>query len=249
MPETTGPETAGSEPTGRSRLRSALTAPPSRRQLVAALLLAVLGFAAVVQVRANDRNGSYVGARQSDLIQLINQLSLASQRADQQISRLQQTRSSLRNDADSSRTAVVEARKEAQTLGILAGTVAAVGPGVRVTVRDPRGSVGTDQMLNGIQELRDAGAEAMEIDNTVRVVAQTWIKDGANGGIVVDGRRLVPPYTIDAIGDPHTLATALAFRGGFSYGVRTVGGQVQVQQSRQIQIGATRKAPEARYAR
>jgi len=230
---------------GRERLLTALRRPGSRSQITVGVLLAILGFAAVVQLQANRTDDTYVGARQSDLIQLINQLSLASRRADDQIAKLERTRASLRNDTVSRRTAIQRAREEVNTLGILAGTVPAVGPGVRITVNDPKGSVGTDQVLNGIQELRDAGAEAMEINNSVRVIASTWVRDGANGGLVVDGRLLAPPYTIDAIGDPHTLATALNFRGGFVSGVETVGGRVRIEETQDVQIASTFAEPDA----
>jgi uncharacterized protein YlxW (UPF0749 family) len=50
--------------------------------------------------------------------------------------------------------------------------------------------------------------------------------------VVVDGTTLKPPYVIDAIGDPHTLATALDFADGFIAEVRSVGGKVAVQQRR-----------------
>ncbi len=232
---------------GRARLLAAVRTPVSRGQLVAAVLLAVLGFAAVVQVHANDRDDRYVGARQQDLIQLINQLSLASQRADSEIARLEQTRNSLRTDTDSRRTALQRARDQANTLGILAGTLPAVGPGVRVDVRDPSGSVGTDQLLNGIEELRDAGAEAIEI-NHVRVVAQSSVQDSPNGGVVIDGQQLAPPYTIEAIGDPHTLSTALAFTGGFTYSVRHVDGRVSVEQLDSVEIASTHDAGTPQYA-
>jgi uncharacterized protein YlxW (UPF0749 family) len=235
------------QPTGRARLVAALKRPGSRGQLVAALLLAVLGFAAVVQVQAQGSNDKYVGARQQDLIALINQLSLASQRADGEISRLVQTRNSLRNDTDSRRTALERARQQANTLGILAGTLPAVGPGVRVTVKDPTGNVGTDQLLNGIEELRDAGAEAIEI-NGIRVVAQSSVQDSPNGGVVVDNQQIAPPYTILAIGDPHTLATALNFTGGFIYGVGQVDGSVAVEQLDSVEIDSTVKQSAPQYA-
>jgi len=233
---------------GRARLLAALRRPSSRGQVVVAILLAVLGFAAVVQVRANGRDDKYVGARQGELIQLINNLSLASQRAELEISQLQQTRSSLLNDTESRRTALERARQQADALGVLAGTVPAVGPGIRITVKDTAGQVGTNTLLDGLEELRDAGAEAMEVNDEVRVVAQTSLTDLPGGGVSIDGTRLTSPFTIDVIGDPHTLATALDFRGGFSSQVRNDGGTIGVDQLDNVQIGAVVTARTPRYA-
>ena len=145
----------------------------TRAQVTAALLLAVLGFAAVVQVQAVQSNDDYEGMREEDLVQLLNSLSSASQRAENEIAELEQTRSSLRSDTDSRQAVLKQARERAAVLGILAGTLPAVGQGIVVTVKDPQGNVGIDQMLNGVEELRNAGAEAIEVNNTVRVVAST----------------------------------------------------------------------------
>jgi uncharacterized protein YlxW (UPF0749 family) len=236
------------EASGRGRLLDALRRPGSRGQLTAAALLALLGFAAVVQVQSNHKDDKYAGVRQGDLIALVNSLSLASQRAEDEIAQLQRTRDSLRSDTDSRRTALSRAREQANVLGILAGTVPAVGPGVRVTVRDPSGGVGTDQLLNGIEELRDSGAEAIEINDSVRVVAQTWLKDAAGGGVVVDGVRLPPPYVIDAIGDPHTLATALNFTGGFTTDIESVHGSVGIKRAKRVEVSSTRAPGPVQFA-
>jgi uncharacterized protein YlxW (UPF0749 family) len=235
-------------PDGRARLAAALRAPGSRGQAVAALLLAALGFAAVTQVQSNDKDDAYVGARQGDLIQYINSLSLASDRADSQIARLQATRDSLGNDTEARRTALARARKQADTLGILAGTLPAEGPGVRVTVTDKSTGVGTNQLIDGLQELRDAGAEVIELNDTVRVVAQTSLQDTTGGGVLVDGKTLKPPYVIDAIGDPQTLATALDFTGGFISEVRGVGGSVAVKRLSTVEIASVRSLTRPKYA-
>jgi uncharacterized protein YlxW (UPF0749 family) len=235
---------------GRTRLFQALRRPRSRGQVVAAVLLAVLGFAAVTQVRSNGRNDNYVGARQGDLIQLINNLSLAQQRAETEIAKLQSTRDSLGNDTEARRTALTRARQQAGTLGILAGTLPAQGPGIRVTVTDPASGtgVGSNQLINGLQELRDAGAEVIEINDSVRVIAQTSIIDSPGGGVVIDGQHVKAPYTIEAIGDPRTLATALDFTGGFNDEVEGVGGKVDTRQLQNVRINSVRKAVKPRYA-
>lgn len=236
-------------PTGRSRLLDALRRPGSRGQLTAALLLAIVGFASVVQVRATEEDDVYAGMRQEDMLQLLNSLGAASERAENEIAQLEQTRSSLRNNAESRQAALETARQQANVLGILAGTLPAVGPGVEVTVQDSSGgaAIGTDQLLNGLEELRDAGAEAIELNNTVRVVAQTSLED-SDGGILVDGQKLTAPYTIEAIGDPHTLAVGLNFRLGFSDEVELAGGKVLVKELNNVEIATTREPGQSQYA-
>ena len=233
--------------TGRARLLAALRRPWSRGQVTAAVLLAVVGFGGVVQLHANEGDARYARMRQGDLIQLLNSLSTATQRAENEIAKLQQTRDTLRTSTDSRRAALERARQQADTLGILAGTLPAAGPGVRLTIKDPSGKVGTNQLLDGIEELRDSGAEAIEINDSVRVIAQSYIKDGPRG-VIVDGHQLSPPYLIDAIGDPHTLAQAMAFTGGFISDVERAGGTVLVTQSQNIEIASVRQAAQPDYA-
>lgn len=235
------------EVTGRDRLVAAIRK-PSRGQAVVAALLAVLGFAGVVQVRANDRDQNFVGARQSDLIALISTLGLATDRAEAEIAELEETRESLQDDADSTQTALEVARERVETLGILAGTVPAVGPGIRVTVESRTGTLGTAQLLNGLEELRNAGAEAIEINDTVRVIAQTGLVDSPTEGLLIDGNPVQSPYVIEVIGDPYTLSTALDFDGGFIEEVEAVDGVVRVEELDTVEIASTARVPEPTFA-
>ena len=253
VPPATPKDDAGGPPTdGRSRLAASLRRPGSRGQVIVAVLLAVLGFAAVTQVKANGKDDRYIGARQGDLVQYINNLSLASQRTEAEIAKLERTRNALRSDTRARRTAVDRAQQQADTLGILAGTLPAEGPGIRVTVTDGKGSsggVGADQLLNGLEELRDAGAEVIELNDKVRVVAQTSVRDTDNGGVLVDGQVIKAPFVIDAIGDPHTLASALDFNGGFISSVKDLDGTVGVRQVDDVRIASVVSPPKPQYAK
>ena len=77
------------------RLLAAAFARPARGQVVAAVLLAILGFATVVQARTNSEDDSYAGARRGDLVQLLDSLDAASDRLDQQLAKLTETRQRL----------------------------------------------------------------------------------------------------------------------------------------------------------
>ena len=68
-------------------------------------------------------------------------------------------------------------------------------------------------LLDAIEELRDAGAEAIQINNDVRVVASTDFVDDSPG-VKIDGAKVTSPYVIEAIGDPHNLSEAANFPGG-----------------------------------
>lgn len=249
MPEHEQTETDEAAPpeSGRERLIAALRH-PTRGQLGGAALLAVLGFAAVVQVQSTDEEDNFAGTRQADLIALINNLSLNTDRAEAELADLRETRDTLRTDSEASRTALELARQRLDALEILTGTAPAVGPGIRVTVAAEEGQIGTEPVLNALQELRDAGAEATEVNDTVRVVADTAIEFRTGEGLFIGGRLLSPPYSIDVIGDPDTLAEALTFPGGFVVEIEQVGGEVDVETSDRVEVSSLHDLPEARYA-
>jgi uncharacterized protein YlxW (UPF0749 family) len=230
----------------RRRLVRAL-AHPGRGQVVVAVLLAVVGAAAVTQVRIAGSGNEYAGMRQADLIQALNGLQAASRRSEQDISDLEATRDSLRSSNGKTATALKQAQDEIASLGILAGTLPAHGPGVRVTVTVPQSHLSVNLLLDGIEELRDAGAEAIEINDSVRVVAQTSFESAANG-IDVDGRVLTSPFTIDVIGNPGSLSTALKFPGGFVDDISVDEGKVSIKQSQDIVVSTLRKAAKPQYA-
>lgn len=221
---------------------------PARGQIVAAILLAALAFAAVTQVRLTGGNDRYAGMRQSDLVEVLNGLSAASRRAESDLNRLRATRESLTSRSERRAVALQQARSQATTLGILAGTIPAQGPGLRVTVTvKPGNQLKVTDILDGVEELRDAGAEAMQINGRVRVVAQTSFEQ-VGGGLSVDGRLLHAPYVIEVIGAPDTLARALSFPGGFEDGVSYDGGHVAVEKLQQVRITATRPPAAPTYA-
>lgn len=234
---------------GRARLAAAVQGRSSRGQITAAALLAVVGFASVVQVQTNQRNDDYDGMREEDLVQLLNSLSGASQRTENELAQLEQTRSSLRSDTDARAATLEQARRQATVLGILAGTLPAAGPGLVVRVEDPGNRIGVNQLLDGLQELRNAGAEAIELNGTVRVVAQTALADG-DGGMLADGQLIAPPYTIEVIGDPHTLEQSLNFTGGFVEDIEgpDIGGRVVVEQVTDVEIASLSETREPEYA-
>lgn len=245
-PEATEAEEPVVEPTARQRAIRALIH-PGRGQVTAAVLLVVLGIAGVTQVRLAGTDDDYSGMRQADLIQALNGLQAASRRNDQDITELERTRDSLRDSSERTRTALEQAQAELGALGILAGTLPATGPGVRITVTVPDSGISLNYLLDGIEELRDAGAEAMEINDSVRVVAQTSF-ESADGGVNVDGRVLASPFVIDVIGDPEDLTAALKFPGGFVDDLALDEGQVDIKQQQKIEITVVRPATQPRYA-
>ncbi len=210
LPEDPGP---GRTPDpGRDRLQSALLR-PSKRQAVVAVLLAVLGFAFVVQVRDNQADDTYAGLRESELIQVFEGLTGTADRARREVERLEARRDELQDENRARSAALDEAEQRVRTLNIIAGLVPVSGPGLRITITETDGTVSVGSLLDTVQELRSAGAEAMEFNDSHRLGAQSSFEESV-GGIELDGNLLESPYVIDVIGDQHVLKTALTFTSG-----------------------------------
>jgi uncharacterized protein YlxW (UPF0749 family) len=242
-PSAQGPES----PTGRERLRGALLR-PTRGQVVVAVLLAVLGYAAVTQVRFTQVDNTYAGLREQDLIDVLNGLAGTTQRAESEITRLQRTRDDLQSDTGAREAALAQAQQQADNLAILAGLVPVTGPGIRLTVTEETGQVDVQTMVDTIQELRTAGAEAIQVNGQVRVVADTAVEDAA-GGLLIDGQLVSSPYVIDAIGDPHTLAdSGIDFPDGPRDLFAEDGASITVDELQSLDIESVVKPSKAEFA-
>uniref|UniRef100_A0AAU1LM93 DUF881 domain-containing protein n=1 Tax=Streptomyces sp. NBC_00148 TaxID=2903626 RepID=A0AAU1LM93_9ACTN len=236
------------EVSGRQRLRAGLWPPRvSRAQLIVALLLFVLGLGLAIQVRSNSDNSALRGARQEDLVRILDELDNRTQRLEDEKQRLDDQRTELENSSDQAEEARKQTLEKERQLGILAGTVAAHGPGITLTISDPVGAVEPDMLLDTIQELRAAGAEAIEIDG-VRVVANTYFS-GDGGELRVDGRKIEAPYEFKVIGKPQDLEPALNIPGGVVQTLEKEQATAEVTRADDIVVDALRPAKQPDYAR
>lgn len=223
----------------RERRSASLRPSLNRGRLIVAVLCAVLGFAIAAQVHSNDKDTRFATARQDELVGILGDLSQRSDRLRSDIRDLDDTKAGLERDTQG-QAALQDARKRAETYGILAGTLPATGPGIELTIDDPQRRVRAASLLDTLEELRDAGAEVIQIGD-VRVGVSTYFTDGGDG-VLADGRPLPRPYRFLAIGDPHTLTTALNIPGGILPSLRTEGAQGTVEQREKITIQAVRSS-------
>ncbi|MDL4812910.1 DUF881 domain-containing protein [Actinomadura opuntiae] len=206
-------------------------------QLIGGLLCVVVGFAVVVQIQSTKRDTTFATARQDELVGILADLGQRSERLRGDIRDLEETKAELQRDAQGD-AALEEARKRATTYGLLAGTLPAEGPGIELAVQDPRGGVRAGDLLDALQELRDAGAEVVQV-NGVRAGVDTYFLD-ARDGVVADGHPLRAPYTFLAIGDPHTLITALNIPGGVVRTLQGAGATVSITPRAKVTVSAIR---------
>ena len=257
---------------GRRLLRAALVPRLRRVDIAVAVLLASLGFAAAVQVRSTQNDGVLASARQEDLVRILSDLTNRSERLRQEVNSLNDTERRLTTGTDRSAAALAEAQRRSQLLGVLAGTLTARGEGIVLTITDPAGKITAGILLDALEELRDAGAEAVQVEGPVsaparvgaaapvspepstaaparvRVVASTALLDG-DGGVLVDGVLLRAPYRFTVIGDPATLSSAMGIPGGVADTVARLQGRATVSNRALVDVAAVRALTQPRYAR
>lgn len=188
--------------------------PPARIQSRAALaVVAVLiGFLLAVQATRDPGLSRLAAESPEDLTRILADLSEEADELTREVAALKVRLSRYRSSARTGQLTVRDARETLADLQVLAGLVPVRGPGVRITIDDPGGQVEWDAMLDLIQELRDAGAEAIAVGDR-RVLASTWFGP-ATGGIAVAGETLSAPYQVAAIGRSEELAVAMSLPGG-----------------------------------
>ncbi len=217
---------------------------------LAVLLCLLLGIAIVTQVRQTESGDSLETARPADLLVLLDSLRQREATLNTEVSELQNTLNSLQASGNNDQAAIQAAQARLAALSILVGAVGATGPGVTVTIEDPGPGVSPEVMLDVINELRAAGAEAIEINDahqSVRVGVDTWVV-GMPGSLTVDSKTLSPPYSILAIGDPPTLAAAMNIPGGAEDSIKRVGARMSVLQADRVDVTTLRQPKPHQYA-
>ncbi|WP_405016357.1 DUF881 domain-containing protein [Kitasatospora sp. NBC_00070] len=245
-----GEQPAAEEPETdpRRRLGVALWPPRfSRGQVVVAALLLVLGFALAVQVRSTNDHNQLRGARQEDLVRILDELDSRQQRLLQEKTQLEQSLAQLENSSNQAKEAQEQTRKKATELGVLAGTVRATGPGIVLTIDDPQRQVKADMLLDTLQELRAAGAEAIQI-NDVRVVAGTYFTD-TDASVQVDGRNVSAPFRFTVVGNPQDLTPALNIPGGVVRSLEKQQARATITQEQKVVVDALAAPTVPQYAK
>lgn len=245
--ETRRTDRAKEQGTGTAWRRLARTARPraTKANVLATVLAVLLGVGIATQVQLTQERG-LSELSQTDLVRVLDDVSVRSARLDAQVRELEATRDRLKSGTGSTAEALEQAQRRLDTLSILAGTVGAQGPGITISISDPQSQVASPVVLDLIQELRDAGAEAIEVGG-VRVVASTYVTDSPDG-LQVDGIPVTRPLLVKAIGVAGTLSSAMTIPGGVVETVRQKGAQATIAESDEVQITSTHRPTPMEYA-
>ena len=226
----------------RYRLRRSLSPQRNSTQLLITVLFVILGFTLTAAIAGSGDDSILANARQSDLVSLLDDLAQREARLEAENTRLEDARETLLGGDEYS--ALNEAKRRADALGVLAGSEAAAGSGIEITIS---GNLSATTLIDALQEIRDSGATAIQISDpnlAIRLVANSWFSDSASG-VTVSGTALEVPIKISVIGDPAVLKPAIEIPGGLIDTVGSGGGQVVVEESENVEITAIVPLPNS----
>jgi uncharacterized protein YlxW (UPF0749 family) len=224
--------------------------PPAKIQSRLALgaIALVVGFLLAVQATRDPGLSRLAAERPEDLTRILADLGEEADQLTRQVGELRVKLSRYRSSARTDDVAVRDARETLADLQVLAGVVPVEGPGIVISIDDPGVEIEWDAMLDLIQELRDAGAEAIAVNDT-RVLASTWFGP-AGRGVSISGEALSAPFSIAAIGPAEELAEAMQLAGGplTVIGARP-GVEVEVRTEDEVVLPAAEETPAFEHAR
>jgi uncharacterized protein YlxW (UPF0749 family) len=177
--------------------------------LAIAAVLFVLGFLVVVQARSQAQDQGLAQLSVQDLTELVANVTARNNQLRTEVATLQTQQAQLANAAQRGETSTSQMRSDLSHIQAWAGALPVTGQGIQVAVTGaiPAASVG--QLIN---ELRNAGAEAIAVNN-IRVVPGV-VATGDPGKLTIGGTPVTGTLTFLAVGQPETLAGSLSRAGG-----------------------------------
>jgi len=178
-------------------------------QLLLTIVCFILGLLLVAQFRTQRMTSrSLLSASSADQLAMISSLVENNARLREEMEALEEQLSEYQQATG--RAMLGALVQELNKIRIINGLVEVSGSGVEVTIDGPIGVLDIQDLIN---ELRNAGAEALTI-NGERLTLYSVIASTEDGVMIANGMKPSRPYILQAIGQPETLETALLRRGG-----------------------------------
>ena len=154
------------------------------------------------------------------------------EKAEKELEKQRQNATQNNSDLESKEEEIKQGNK-------ILGLSEVTGPGVTVTLSDSKKDISSAldpsslvvhdlDVLSVINELQNAGAEAISI-NGQRIINMSDIVDvGSNSIIFVNQQRILAPYEIRAIGDSTKLESTLLGNGGYVEELKNYGFDIDI---------------------
>ena len=184
----------------------------SNAGVIAVTVIALfLGVAAVTQIKAQDvYSRSLELETPASLTTLIANLSERNNAVKDEMLDLRRRTETARDAIASGTGSLTEAERQFSQLRVFAGMSAVSGAGITVRVD---GSFDERALSDLVNELRNAGAEAIAVNNA-RVGPRSWFGATADRALTVDAVAVRGPWQVRAVGSPEVMYVAMTRTGG-----------------------------------
>jgi uncharacterized protein YlxW (UPF0749 family) len=187
-----------------------------RWQVPFAAVLLVLGIMLSVQFKAQQTLSTALEYQNTeDLVAMWRELNTKRERLRQEIGELRAKEALLAEQSAQGRSTRENLERDLARLQAAGGLAPVRGPGITVTLTGETPLLYYD-LADLVNELWASGAEAIAV-NDQRLTALAAIgemRQGETYYLTLDGRRLLYPIVVKALGDPNTLEKGLTFTGG-----------------------------------
>ena len=220
----------------------------------------ILGILLALQFKSVRENNQVDGLNTTRVQTMQNLLDEAREQNDRLLEQVKEMRKEVQSyreaAAGSSEQSDQALLDEIAYLQLAAGMTDVVGPGIEVVLEDSTAAntsgdeadylIHDSDILSVVNELRDAGAEALSLNGN-RILATSEIR--CSGSVVtINGRRTSAPFVIDAIGDTDTMFNALMMRNGVVDVLKQWSIQVSATEVDELLVPAYDGTIEYRYA-
>ena len=141
-------------------------------------------------------------------------------------------------------------KNELEQVNLILGKTDVEGQGITITLqenKDAEAGITSDNLNMIVNELKEAGAEAISI-NDERIINMTDIVSVNENTVTrVNQQRVVSPYVIKAIGNQTYLEGAISGNGGEGDKLEKLGHTVSITKSNKIQIKKYNKELTTNY--
>jgi uncharacterized protein YlxW (UPF0749 family) len=180
-----------------------------RNQLSLAIVAFLLGALVIIQLRSQAAGNGLDTLTTTELTVLVGNLNTRNDQLRAEVATTQAELAALQASDARGETSIGQLQVDLARVRAWTGLDPVIGPGVRITVT---GGLHAGSVRDLVNELRNAGAEAIAVDD-IRVEPNS-IVDGPVGGLLIESTHLGDPFEVSAIGNPNSLTGSLTRAGG-----------------------------------
>jgi uncharacterized protein YlxW (UPF0749 family) len=195
----------------------------------------LIGILLVGQLRSQARPTEISRLSAQELSQLVDTLSDRNRELRTGLADLRETLREYRVAGSQGQSALEVSREDLRRITAFGGLAAVEGQGIVLDVVGDLDAIALNDLMN---ELRNAGAEALAVDD-IRITHRSVAVQGPNA-LLIDGREVAHSFRLLAIGSPEGLLATIERPGGIIAQLQQfIDASIVARQSTEIRLPAT----------